>query len=473
MNKRLRATLAVAVLAGLLGVVIVAGANAHHQPTFDTARPAQLVSIAPGVVVDPILSVGDIVGGYQMSGIPDGLGAFKSGHDQLNVLMNHEFGRSFPFPPANTTPPTDARISKITIDRKTRRVVSATYLFTGAEGFERFCSSTLEVIKGTPYYFTGEEAIPLPGQPPGPAHDGSSIIMNAETGTWTETPWFGHFQHENVTPVLKLSDFMVVSPEDDFRSGTPSHLYAYIADTFEDALSGDPAHGSLYVWAALDTTKTNLVKGETVPGHFVPLTQAENANSTSLKAAAVAHGAFRFARLEDSTVAYQTAGRVYFADTGKPGEKTLRGRVYQLDIDPSDPTSASLTLLLDGDTGDDMANPDNMAASPQSLMIQEDRENPFRVLNYSRILRYDFNDQSLTPVARVNTPPPLTPGTWESSGIIWAGNLLGDHWWLTDVQAHGTFFPQPGLAPPGMQPVPNSSPTGEDGQFQALFVPKS
>jgi secreted PhoX family phosphatase len=290
--------------------------------------------------------------------------------------------------------------------------------------------------------------------------------MNAETGTYTETPWFGHFQHENVTPLLKLSDFMVVSPEDDFRVGQPSHFYAYIADTFEDAVSGDPAHGSLYVWAALDPTKTNLVKGETVPGHFVPLTQAENANDNTLKAAAIAKGAFRFARLEDATVAYQTSSRVYFADTGKAGENTLRGRIYQLDIDPSDPTSASLTLLLDGDTGDDMANPDNLGTSPQSLMIQEDRENPFRGV-HSRILRYDFNDQSLTPVARVNTPPPLAPGSWESSGIIWAGNLLGDHWWLTDVQAHGTFRPQPG---PTL--VPNSS-SGENGQLQALFVPKS
>jgi hypothetical protein len=466
MNKRIRATLAVVALAGLLGVIIVASANAGHGG-FETAKPPQLVPMLPDVVVDPILSAGDTIGGYQMSGIPDGLGAYKSGGDQLTILMNHEFGRSFPLPPVN--PGTDARISRITIDRKTRQVVAASYAFTGTEGFERFCSSTLEVIKGTPYYFTGEEAIPLPGQPPGPAHDGSSIVMNAETGTWTETPWFGHFQHENVTPVLRLSKFMVVSPEDDFRappafSPTPSHLYAYIADRFEDALSGDPAHGSLYVWRALDLSKTNLVKGETIPGKFVPLTQAENANSTVLKAAAIAKGAFRFARLEDAAVAYQTSSRVYFADTGKAGENTLDGRVYQLDIDPSDPTSASLTLLLDA-TVDDFRNPDNLGTSPQSLMIQEDRENPNRV-QYSRILRYDFNDQSLTPVARVNTTVGL-PGSWESSGIIWAGNLLGDHWWLTDVQAHGTFVAQPG---PTL--VPNSS-SGEDGQLQALFVPKS
>jgi hypothetical protein len=116
---------------------------------------------------------------------------------------------------------------------------------------------------------------------------------------------------------------------------------------------------------------------------------------------------------------------------------------------------------------DDMRNPDNLGTSPQSLMIQEDRENPFRAENYGRILMYDLNDGSLTPVARVNTPPPLAPGEWESSGIIWAGNLLGGGWWLADVQAHRVTAPQPG---PTL--TPNSS-VGEDGQLDALFVPGS
>lgn len=201
--------------------------------------------------------------------------------------------------------------------------------------------------------------------------------MNAETGTWTETPQFGHFEHENVVPVEKIKGFMVASPEDSFRVGVPSYLFAYIADSFADAVSGDPAHGSLYVWRALDPTDTGF------------------------------------------TIA----------------------------------------------TVDDMANPDNLGTSPQSLMIEEDRENPFRV-QYSRILRYDLSDGSLTPVARVNTLVGL-PGQCEASGIIWAGNLLGGGWWLTDVQAHTLVAPQPG---PTL--APNTA-VGEDGQLDALFVPGS
>jgi hypothetical protein len=445
---------ALAATAGAFALMIAGSATSAHDPGFKTAKPPYLVPIAPGVATDPIISVGDIVGGYQMSGIPDGLGAFKDA-GTLQVFMNHELGITFPGIP----PGVNTRISQLTLNRRTHGVIAAQYRFTGAEGFERFCSATLERINGTPYYLTGEEAIPA-------GHDGSSIVMNARTGAWTETPQFGRFEHENVVPVPSIRKFMLVSTEDNFRVGVPSYLFAYIADSFADAISGDPAHGSLYVWRALDPADTafGMAKGDTVPGEFVPISQAENANDVTLKAAATARGAFRFARLEDTALAFQRSGRLFFADTGKAGEATLTGRIYRLDIDPSDPTRASVTLELDS-TVDDFANPDNLGTSPRSLMIQEDRENPNRT-QYSRVLQYELNSGSLTPVARVNTTVGL-PGQWESSGIIWAGNLLGGGWWLTDVQAHTLTAPQPG---PSL--TPNSS-VGEDGQLDALFVPGS
>ena len=417
---------------------------------FKTARPAQLVSVEPGVMIDPILSTGDIIPGtsYQMSGIPDGLGAYKDGQNRLQVLMNHELGTTFPGQP----PGVDARISKLTLNRQTHGVLAGTYLFNGSEGFERFCSSTLAKIKGTPYYFTGEEAINA-------GHDGSSIVMNAETGEWWETEHFGHLNHENVVPVQRLSQFMVVTTDDDFRVGEAAYLYAYIADSFEDAVSGDPDHGSLFVWRANDSTKTDLVKGETLEGRFVPISQAENANSTTLKEAADARNAFRFARLEDAATARQKAGRLYFVDTGKTGENNLTGALYQFDINPADPTKASLRLLLDGDTGDNINRPDNIDTSPHSVVIQEDG-------GQNRILVYDIKSGSVRVVART---PDLG---WESSGVINAQTLLGHDWWLVDVQAHNRQAPQPGATPPGQQPTPNTG-MGEDGQLLAIYIPNS
>jgi hypothetical protein len=385
----------------------------------------------------------------------------------VRVLMNHELGRSFP----GTPPGVDARITRLDIDRHTRRVHGAEYLFTGHEMFERFCSATLMLIDGRPLYFTGEEAVPMPNQPPPPPHDGSSIVMDAETGFYREAPHFGHFQHENVVP-LELSDWVFLSSEDDFRPG-PSYLYAYIASDFERGVRGTT--GSLYVWRANDPAKNQnsaVTKNESVPGHFVPIPQSQNTNSTQLKAAATAANGFRFDRLEDIAVHPDVDGRTFVADTGKP-PSTARGRVFQFDVNPANPTQATLKMILNGDPpdGDDIFNPDNMHASDRVLMIQEDRESAFRDPPFSggfgRVMEYRFSNQALRSVARVATPPPLRPGTWESSGIIDAGDLLGRDWWLLDVQAHSTTAPQPG---PSL--APNSA-VGEDGQFLALFVPGS
>jgi hypothetical protein len=504
---------AAAALTALVAIALagVAGAS-HNGPGFKTAKQPFLVGTAPGVVVDPILSVGDIVPNgqtpendvqpeYQMSGIPDGLGAYKhkgegrwhwfdSDKSKLAVVvMNHELGRSFP----NMPPGVDARISRLEVDTKTRSVHRAEHLFTGLEGYERFCSSTLSMIRGRPLYFTGEEAVPIAGQPPGPAHDGSSIVMDPETGMWRDTAHFGHFQHENVVP-LKLKKWVFMSSEDDFRGPpnfpvTPSYLYAYIADDFNRALRG--MDGGLYVWKSDNSAKnqnSTVLKGERIPGRFVPLTQAENANSTSLKTAATAKDAFRFDRLEDVAVRGGTqrgkSNVTYIADTGKP-PFTARGRVFEFVFDKRDPTRATLRMILNGDApdNDDIYNPDNMDASDRVLMIQEDRESAFRDEpfsgGYGRVMEYRFSDGRLRSVARVNTPPGTPPGsntencagcrrgTWESSGIIDVGHIFGKGWWLLDVQAHNSTAPQPG---PTL--VPNSS-TGENGQLLAMFVPGS
>jgi Alkaline phosphatase PhoX len=460
-----------------LAVTAVCTAVALAATGVKTTKPPYLVSTASGVTVDPILSTRDVVPrgqtpAYQMSGIPDGLGAFSRGHDHghkkhgkgrgtYTVLMNHELGITFPGQP----PGVDARISKLKIDRTTNSVLSAKYVFTGAEGFERFCSATLAWIHGTPWYFTGEEAIN--GIPPAPpaGHDGTSIAMNARTGQWFETEHFGHLQHENVVPT-KLSKWFFLTTDDDFRAGFDAYLYAYIAKSFKAAISGNPSKGSLYVWKADNaTSSSDIQKGQTLTGHFVPISQAENADSVALKNAAAAKGAFKFDRLEDAALSRTTKGRYYIADTGKR-PRTIRGRIYQFDVSKSDPTHASLKLLLDGDNGDDIANPDNLDTSAKSLVIQEDRESEFRD-EYNRVLVYDLKTGSLQPVARVNTPATLRPGTWESSGVINAFDLLGAGWWLLDVQAHSTTAAQPG---PTLAP---DSSTGEDGQLLAVYVPQT
>ena len=467
--RKLGAGLALVLMAGLLAGPAATAPSAG----FDTARPAMLAPLEPGIVIDPILSTGDVVGGYQMSGIPDGLGAYKSGATKLTLMMNHELDRTLPDSPAGV----GSRISKLILERHSRTVLSASYPFTGLEGFVRFCSSTLEVIKGTPWYFTGEEDVPSAGR------GGSSIAMNAETGDWVETRHFGLILHENNVPVERLSKAMIVTTDDDFRAPTQqephiaAYLYAYIADTWEGAISGD--EGSLYVWRADEGDSPNdIQKGETIPGRFVPITQAENATGETLELASHAKGGFKFVRLEDAATAQQHAGRLYFVDTGRLPSEDVKGSLYQFDIDPTDPTRASLTLLLKGDLGDDLVNPDNIDTSPHSVVIQEDRNSEHRGPigtvagrpndpGFGRILVYDIKSGAVRPVAFANTPPPLRPGEWESSGVINAQSFFGADWWLVDVQAHSTFIAQPGASL-----TPNSG-SGEDGQLLAIKIPNS
>jgi hypothetical protein len=467
--KKLGASLALTLLAGLL----VGPAATAPATGFDTARPAMLAPLEPGVVIDPILSTGDIVGGYQMSGIPDGLGAYKTGQRTLTLMMNHELDRTLPDSPAGV----GSRISKVILDRQSRTVLSASYPFTGTEGFVRFCSATLEVIKGTPWFFTGEEDVPSAGR------GGSSIAMNADTGEWVETRHFGLVLHENNVPVERLSKAMIVTTDDDFRAPTAqephiaAYLYAYIAKTWEGAISG--SQGSLYVWKADEGNSPNdIEKGETIPGEFVPITQAENASGETLELASHAKGGFKFVRLEDAATAQQHAGRLYFVDTGRLPSEDVKGSLYRLDIDPAKPTKASLTLLLRGDEGDDLINPDNIDTSPHSVVIQEDRNSEHRGPlgtvagrpddpGYGRILVYDIDTGTVRRVAFANSPPPLRPGEWESSGVINAQNFLGDDWWLVDIQAHSSFISQPGVTL-----VPNTG-SGEDGQLLAVKIPNS
>jgi hypothetical protein len=158
-------------------------------------------------------------------------------------------------------------------------------------------------------------------------------------------------------------------------------------------------------------------------------------------------------------VARQQAGRLYFVDTGKTGENNLTGALYRIDIDPADPTKASVKLLLDADTGDNVNRPDNIDTSPHSVVIQEDG-------GQNRVLVYDIKTGNVREVART---PDLG---WESSGVINAQTFLGEDWWLVDVQAHNRSAPQPGATPPGQQPEPNTG-VGEDGQLLALYIPDS
>ena len=115
-NRRWQLVLASAAAAS----IVVAGAalaSPARTTGVVTGRPAQLVATAPGVRLRPILSAGDVVGGellgYQMTGIPDGIGAYRSSPSTVEVLVNHELDGQAPAG-------VGARVSQLTLDDRGR-----------------------------------------------------------------------------------------------------------------------------------------------------------------------------------------------------------------------------------------------------------------------------------------------------------------------------------------------------------------
>ncbi len=161
---------------------------------------------------------------------------------------------------------------------------------------------------------------------------------------------------------------------------------------------------------------------------------------------------------------------MYFSDTGANKSETKHGRLYRMTFDPANPRNATLEVVLDGDAGDDIVNPDNLGIDPHVLLIQEDRNDT--ASGYNRVLLYDLTTGVLTPIARLDPPAAAIergggPGVWESSGVVDASAFFGPGTWLLNVQAHHTSILQQGID------LGVDSAKGQRGQLILLRIPGS
>lgn len=444
---------AIAIVFMLLPGAAVGGPSAG----FLTAERPFLVALDPGVSITPILTTGDTIGtgdtAYQMSGVPDGTGWYESSPGVYEVYFNHELHPAYD--------PSGARVSHITLD-STGAVTAGEYVIDGTEGYEWFCSGTLDTIDGVPWFTAGEESKHS-------ARKGMAFAIDATTNRVHETPWFGHFGHENVVPVEGLSKAYVGLSEDGFSEY--SQLYAYIAKTFDGALDG--TQGSLRVWVPDDPVRDgdpssdDIHKGDAIAGHFVRIPKARTLVPLKLEKTAQALGAWDFDRIEDQIDDPNSPGTIYFTETGRAHAYAPKGRVYRLQVDPEAPTHATLSLILDSRAGDDIFSPDNVGISNTALVIQEDRN--WKQSGYNRVLVYDLASGTLTAVARTDPDQAIIDekglGAWESSGVVSAADAFGPGYWLLMVQAHYTE-----MNVPDQTLVPDSA-TGEGGQLELVFIP--
>lgn len=482
-------------------------ARADHEPGFRTTVFPYAVSLSSEYTTQAIISAGDRVPHtriqdrqFQMIGVPDGMGVYRSGHKTTTLLLNHELAEGAKSEPVVGQPLyRGAFVSKFVLNDEAE-VLSGEVAYdtvldseTGIVGlpartdntervFRRFCSGTLawqDVGFDRPIYLCGEEsAAPDTFDTRG----GLAVaIVNQQLIT---LPHLGRFQHENlpVRPVPSRQTVLVLM--EDNGSGFDSQLYLYVGEKDRRAPQSDVlarnglVGGKLY--AFVPTTPGVLNESQfqvgTLSGKWVEIESVGALSESQLEAASDAIGAFGMIKAEDGAWSKSNPNEFFFNTTGDGANSPAVvgnhfGRTYRLNLNKHDITGpCSLSILYNADAvvaagGDIALTPDNIDTSKDYLMVCEDGTGFSRTLmanrhRQSQIWRYDLRQNylaepvvSLVASGRDGAVP--APGVWETSGIINTERTYGRNSWLFTVQAH----------PPTAAPAPN---TVEDGQIVLL-----
>ena len=413
----------------------------HLNPTlsFLTQTKSYLQVISPSnSTLKSLITFNDILSnGYVFPRLPDGLASITNRDGLVDIFVNHELSLD----KVNEY----AKVSKLTVDQN-GGIISGELIEDGSGKYERFCSATIFKDNGfkNPVFVTNEEI-----------EEGIVVAYDTVTKNKTEMPWLGKFSHENTILVPNKNNKTIVLTTEDNET-MHSQLYMFISNNPTDFLNGI---GQLYVLVGENNTTSfqDLQKGITYNGYFQPVTwNWMTQNSTDLENEVQKLNALDFMRLEDTDYDKADNSIIYVADTGSDefGERYEDGRLYQFEIIESSFNQVNnanvtnnnyykvkISILLDGDDGDDLRNPDNIATSKKSIMIQEDL-NDYNIIDggvNARVLKYDLTSHNLNPVAIVDQSQDVSHtrvGEWESSGIIEVFDIFGKGYWLLDIQAH-------------------------------------
>ena len=487
-SARAVALVAVAVVAA--GAPPVAAANPSG---FDTDTQAMLKAGAgapAGVVIDPLITVGDALNdGFVFDSIPDGIAFTVRGNGRADLYVNHETSL-VPFP-GNLTDFSNSHVDRLMVNQHAG-ILRGFDAIPSDANYQRFCSSFLagpEQGFDRRILFTNEEATDIvnreglawPADPAfgsDPEQAGVVVALDLASGEHRTIYGMGRHNHENSVAIPGYDELVVLSGDDTF-SAPSSQLYSYLAaDT--DAVWDD--EGTLYAFVSDDPLVNDygdVTGSETVSGHFIPVPRTVAVgDQNGLEAWSNANNVFQFIRVEDLASDRNDHNVVYFADTGEPRASTAtsagagrltragstfqgpfpNGRVWKMVLDHDDPLVVTeLSILIDADAGGyanplSMHNPDNVETTAEAVYVQEDPggHNQFALTDASgvgaRVWRYDLSTGALDAVLEVDqaldesagdvdASGAARRGAWESSGIIDASEIWGEGWFLLDVQA--------------------------------------
>ena len=495
-------SLQIAVAAGATGAVLAApvGASTGHGPS--TEIDPYVLPVADGVEITSLLTVDGVLGdggaasnGYEMAGIPDGLGAMPGPGRDFTLFMNHELNQTQGI--VRTHGQIGAFVSRWEIDSKTLEVEQGSDLMQPPVRYWNYVTQqyqdTPSPAGDNPRSFGSEQpnvanddfvAQPAPlgrlcsgtltraGQlynaRTGRGYLGRIYFPNEETGTegrafgtledgtTKQLPRLGLFSYENVMPAGNRSDTTLVMATEDTPDG---QLRAYVGDKRRRGDAFDRAgltNGVNYVIDLVNEAVSGeaafrVEYGEGVPVEF-DLAEVDWDQSGKAQNEEAAAEGLTLNRLEDGVwdprnpsdfYFTTTDGGVFEAPTPERGTRDSGG-VWRLSFEDIErpERGGTLTLLLDGAGGEEDAirlnSPDNLGMDRRgNLLIQEDNGNN---RDRGRIIAYQVHPGELGVVAQFDetlfSGPAAMTLNEESSGIIDAREVLGRGWWLFDAQVH-------------------------------------
>ncbi len=424
-----RVAVIIAVVSGL------SGCNAADNWRPGAAAPGPMLVPEPGTgfAVQVLHTTGDTIGDHRPPGVLDGMVAFANDDDAevVELFVTHELGASDGpgYSLANGTALTGSRITRFTLDRRTRRVTSAGLAYRevrdragrvvtdaaqlnekggrGAAGLESFCSaagwSAGEYGFVDRLVLAHEEVTRSEGHP----HGGTIFALDVSGGVLWALPALGRGSWENSAAVStpdgdRPDGHVALLMGDDLEFGR-APLYLWIGRKIPGGNFVERnglAVGQLHVWVADGGDRTPQQwsgTGTSRRGRFVAVAArtADGQHTTvtddrgyfddpELRRRAELLGAFMFSRPEDLHTNPRSGTQVAFASTGHGGQFPADdwGDVYVIDMlfrenaDGDLEADAELRLLHDSDETADfgLRSPDNLVwAGDGAIYVQEDR----------------------------------------------------------------------------------------------------
>lgn len=435
------------------------GATCGVGGTVSSQSP-YLTALAPGVVTRAILTVGDSPNlkpdgtPYRLVGIPDGMGAFDNGDGTFTLLVNHELGATVGVTRAHGA--RGAFVSRWTIRKcdlsvldgrdliqqvTTWNPATATYNApTTGVALGRLCSADLPATSafhdagsGLGYdgrLFTNGEEVGADGRAFAHAMDGNSY----------ELPRLGRVSFENVVAHPRAGLRTVVVGLDDSGGG---QVYVYAgrktgtgSPVERAGLTNGALFGLKVTGAPVEDPAAGIPSGTAFT--LVSLGNVEGMSGAALETASNTGLVTKFQRPEDGHWDPNSPDDFYFVTTAS---FTGSSRLWRLRfVDATRPElGGRIDMVLTGSEGQKMM--DNVTLDRRGRLYAQ--EDPGAQDHLAKIWRFDLASSALVAIAehdpaRFNpaVAAPLLTRDEESSGIIDASDILGEGWFLVNVQAH-------------------------------------